>query len=345
MTPAADVIRLESTTGHVRVDVISTGAAIQKLFLPDRNGTIQDVVLGCDDIEFYRRGETPYFGGIVGRVANRIAHGEFQLDDGQTYRLSRNDHGKHCLHGGDVGFNRVAWKGQRMSDRHARFEYSSKDGEEGFPGDVDVCADYELAEDGSRLTITMTGVVRGASTPLNLATHGYFNLAGHDAGDVCLLDHELCMPGAGQYTPVDDEHIPTGEIRSVESDPAMDFKRAKKIGRDIDSVPGGYDHNFVLSASSDDQGSTMRLAAVLYYDASGRGMRVYTTAPGVQFYSGNFLEAYPPGKGGTVYTTRSGCCLETQGFPDAVHHPHFPSVVYKPGEEYKHVVMYEFFTS
>lgn len=340
----ADVIRLESTTGQVRVDLLAVGATIQKLFLPDRNGTIQDVVLGCDDLEFYRRGETPYFGGIVGRVANRTAHGEFQLQ-GRTHRVSRNDHGKHCLHGGDIGFNRVAWKGRRVSDCHARFEYHSKDGEEGFPGDVDVCADYELAEDGSSLTITMTGVVAGATTPLNLASHGYFNLGGHDGGAACLLDHELEMPCL-HFLPVDNEHIPTGEIRSVESDPAMDFRTAKKIGRDIDAVPGGYDHNFVVSASTDDdRAGTMRLAAVLYHAASGRGMRVYTTAPGVQFYSGNFLEAHPPGKDGAVYTKHSGCCLETQGFPDAVHHAHFPSIIYKPGDEYRHVVKYEFFTS
>lgn len=339
------IIRLESTTGHVRVDLLAVGATIQKLFLPDRNGTIQDVVLGCDDIEFYQRGETPYFGGIVGRVANRIGHGEFQLH-GRTHRVALNDHGKHCLHGGDVGFNRVAWKGRRVSDCHATFEYHSNDGEEGFPGHVDVCADYELAEDGSSLTITMTGVVTGAATPLNLASHGYFNLGGHDAGPSCLLNHELEMPEARQYTPVDAEHIPTGELRSVEKDPAMDFTTAKRIGKDIDSVPGGYDHNYVLSASTDDdRASTMRLAAVLYHADSGRGMRVYTTAPGVQFYSGNFLEAHPPGKDGAVYTKHSGCCLETQGFPDAVHHPQFPSIIYEPGDEYRHVVKYEFFTS
>ena len=352
---SSDVTHLRSSSGNVQVDIVHVGAGIQRLVVPDREGIGGDIVLGCDDVGMYERGETPYFGVIVGRVANRIARGTFELE-GVTYSLAQNN-GPNCLHGGEVGFSRATWK--RMSnpeddERHVTLELVSEDGEDGFPSSVVVSVSYDLADDGSSLTVSMKGKNTGdISTLLNLAGHSYFNLGGHDSGDC--LNHELQLPHAEYFTPVDDTQIPTGEIVRVDTVPSMDFRESKKIGKDIDATPGGagYDHNFVLhgfgetvaehvlkGVAKEDPG----LAAILYDPSSGRGLRVFTTAPGVQLYSGNFLDGTVRGKGGARYQKYGGICLETQGFPDAINHKNFPSIVFRPGEEYCHVVKYEFFT-
>lgn len=342
------------TAKETTVELISTGATIQKLYVPDRQGNISDIVLGCDDLGMYMRGETPYFGCIVGRVANRIKNGTFTLD-GATYNLACNN-GPNSLHGGKVGYNRREWKTVQSpaENRSVTFEYLSEDGEEGFPGSVQVMVNYLLSEDGSRLTIDMEARVIGdKATPLNLAGHSYFNLGGHSSGPC--LNHELELFDVEYFTPVDDTQIPTGNIVSVEECPPMDFRRSKAIGRDIESAPGslGYDHNFVLHGMGKDVAKhvhkgmakqTPGLAAILYDPNSGRGLRVSTTAPGLQLYSGNFLDGTLEGKSGYRYPKHGGICLETQNFPDAVNQPTFPCTIFQPGEVYRHIVTYEFFT-
>ena len=334
------------------VELLSVGATIQKLYTPDREGNISDIVLGCDDVDMYRMGNTPYFGGIVGRVANRIQNGSFTLD-GVTHQLARNN-GANCLHGGVVGFSQVEWEITSEEERSVTFEYVSEDGEEGFPGRVHVIVRYELENDGSSLTINMEGRVLGdKATPLNLAGHSYFNLGGHSSGDC--LQHELELVHVEYFTPVDSNQIPTGEIVHVDEEPAMDFRTPKAVGLDIDKAPGniGYDHNFVLHGMGKDVAvrvhngmvsDTAELAAVLYDPKSGRGMRVLTTAPGLQLYSGNFLDGTLQGKSGFKYNKHGGICLETQGFPDAVNQSNFPCTVFAPGDVYRHIVRYEFFT-
>lgn len=334
------------------VELLSIGATIQKLYTPDREGNIADIILGCDDIDLYRRGETPYFGCIVGRVANRIKQGTFTLD-GVVHHLPCNN-GPNCLHGGIYGFHRADWVVTNEEERSVTFEYVSEDGEEGFPGRVHVIVRYHLEEDGSSLLIDMSGhVVGDKATPLNLAGHTYFNLGGHSSGDC--LRHELELVDAEYFTPVDKNQIPTGEILHVEKEPAMDFRVAKAIGLEITKTPGksGYDHNFVLHGMGKDVADKVHngmarenpgSAAIVYDPTSGRGLRVLTTAPGLQVYTGNFLDGTLQGKSGYKYEKYGGICLETQGFPDAVNQPHFPSVVFQPGDMYRHVVRYEFFT-
>lgn len=343
-------LRAKETT----VELLTTGATIQKLCVPDREGNISDIVLGCDNLGSYKNGEAPYFGSIVGRVANRIKNGTFVLD-GVTHNLSCNN-GPNCLHGGSIGYSRVEWDIAHACEdgRAVTFEYLSVDGEEGFPGQVHVKVTYEVAEDGSSLGVCMEGhVVGNKATPLNFAGHSYFNLGGHSSGNC--LGHELELCNVQYFTPVDDNQIPTGEILHVEEDSSMDFRVPKAIGLDIDKAPGnsGYDHNFVLHGMGKDVSSYVHkgmakedpeLAAILYDPRSGRGIRVHTTAPGLQLYSGNFLDGSVIGKSGTRYAKHSGICLETQSFPDAVNHPNFPSIIFQPGEVYRHVVRYEFFT-
>jgi aldose 1-epimerase len=338
--------------GRTTVELLSIGATIHKLYTPDREGNISDIVLGCDDIDLYSRGETPYFGCIVGRVANRIKNGTFTLD-GVTYHLACNN-GPNCLHGGILGFHRAAWEIKRQERRSVTFEYVSEDGEEGFPGRVHIRARYELEEDGSSLLLDIEGHVNGdKATPLNLAGHAYFNLGGHSSGDC--LGHELELVDVKCFTPLDENQIPTGEILPVEVEPAMDFRSPKTIGFEIDKTPGkcGYDHNFVLHGMGTDAADKVNkgmarqnpgLAAILYDPSCGRGLKVLTTAPGLQLYTANYLDGTLEGKSGYKYEKYGGICLETQGFPDAVNQPHFPSTVFQPGDVYRHVIRYEFFT-
>ena len=331
---AIDEYTLTNAKGVV-CKVITYGAIITELHVPDRDGTMGDVVLGFDNLQQYLDGH-PYFGAAIGRVGNRIAKGKFTLN-GKLYTLATNN-GPNHLHGGIKGFDKVVWTAEPMQGRDnvgVRFSYISPDGEEGYPGTLKVIMTYTLT-DKNELRIDYQATT-DRDTILNLTNHSYFNLAGK--GDI--LGHELMLK-AKNYTPVDDTLIPTGEIKAVKGGP-MDFTKAKPIGRDIKQLtndPQGYDHNFAL----DSKGRKMALAARVYDPTTGRVMEVRTDQPGVQFYSGNFLDGTLKGKGGVVYNYQNGLCLETQHFPDSINHPNFPSVVLRPGQTYKTSTVYTFST-
>lgn len=343
--------------GGVEVHVLRVGAAIQRLLVPDRRGVRRDVALGFDEARQYAEPGTPYFGAVVGRVANRIANATFTID-GRTHRLSQNEAGfPGCLHGGVRGFDKVVWDAaplQRRADGSAslRLTYRSPDGEEGFPGAVSVEVTYTLSK-GGELALDIAATADRA-TPVNLAQHAYFNLAGHASGDV--LGHELTLHGAAHVLPVDSARIPTGEFRAVAGTP-YDFSKPRAVGSRIDEVDGpgwsgGYDSCYVLhglgaAVREHVQSGAMavpfpQLAATLHHPPSGRVMEVLTTAPGLQLYTGNFLDGTLRGKGGTWYGRHSGLCLETQGLPDSVNQPAFPSTVLRPGEAYRHRTVYRF---
>jgi aldose 1-epimerase len=303
------------------------GAILTELQVPDRNGILGNVVLGFAHLEPYLKGH-PFFGATTGRVANRIARAKFELD-GKQYNLVANN-GRNHLHGGTKGFDKVVWKAKPLQtnppEAAVEFTYVSKDGEEGYPGNLSVTVVYALTDD-NELRIDYTARTDKA-TPINLTNHSYFNLAGR--GDV--LSHSMFI-AADRYTPVDDELIPTGEIASVESS-ALDFTKPIEIGARITQLkpkPGGYDHNFVLNSG----GKSLVLAARVQEPISGRIMEVLTTEPGIQLYTGNFLDGTLTGHGGVIYQQHSGFCLETQHFPDAVHHPNFPSIILRPNDTYR----------
>lgn len=303
------------------VAITTYGGAIVSLQAPDRNGSFADVVLGFDTLAEYARNPR-YFGGLIGRHANRIAQGRFALD-GVTYQLTQNN-GVNHLHGGARGFDKHVWQvTDDSSSDSLHLEYLSADGEEGYPGNLHASVVYKLSDNELAINYEAT---TDRETIVNLTNHSYFNLAGH--GDI--LRHEL-MLHAGGFTPVSDELIPTGEIKPVENTP-MDFR----AGRPIEN--GGYDHNFVLS----DYDGALRLAARLYEPNSGRVLEILTTQPGIQFYSGNFLDGSFTGKGGVVYNRYAGLCLEPQHFPDAPNHTNFPSTTLKPGEVYREISVYRF---
>lgn len=333
-----DVHLFELTNrGGMVAKLMTRGATVVELHVPDKSGDLADVVLGFDNLAGYESEANQYFGCIVGRVANRIAKGKFTLD-GKEYSLAVNN-GPNALHGGtERSLDKVVWEAHPFeiaSGQGVRFTYTSPDGEEGYPGNVKFTVVYTLTHD-NELKIDYAAETDKA-TPVNLAHHGYFNLSG--AGDATILDHEL-MINADKYTPVDDTLIPTGKTESVAGTP-LDFRQPKPIGKEIDSLietpTKGYDHNFVLNKENGKLG----LAARLRDPASGRVMTVYTTQPGVQFYSGNFLRN-PKGKGGKEYKQRSALCLETQHFPDSVNHPEFPAVILKPGQKYEHACIFRF---
>ncbi len=324
----------------ITVKLISRGATITHLYLPDRDGKLADVALGFDDVAGYESDRNQYFGCIVGRVAGRIARSQFTLD-GQTYRLHANNGRNHLHGGGPRSLEKVLWNGEMLtSDRGqgVRFTYTSPDGEEGYPGRVEFAVTYLLTDD-NRLEMDFEATTDKA-TPVNLSQHMYFNLAGHGAETV--LDHVL-MLNADRYNPVDDELIPTGELAPVEGTP-LDFRQPKVIGERIeqlfDTPTKGYDVNFVLNQKKPGE---LTLAAVLKHPGSGRVVKVRTTQPGVQLYTGNFLFGQQ-GKGGRTYAQRSGVCLETQHFPDSVNRPNFPSTILRPGQKYHHRCIYEFAT-
>ena len=331
---SVDLYTLTNRNGLV-AKVTNYGATLTRLLTPDRSGALADIVLGFDDIEGYL-GNHPYFGSTVGRVANRIAGGEFTLD-GQTYRLAINN-GPNSLHGGINGFHRAIWAAEPVPSEagpSVKFTYLSRDGEEGYPGNLSVEVVYTLTHDDA-LELRYTAATDRA-TPVNLTNHSYFNLAGE--GDI--LGHEL-MLRASHYTPVDDTLIPTGEIRPVAGS-AMDFTRPMPIGSRIGQVggnPGGYDHNYALDHGSQDPG----LSARVREPRTGRILEMYTSQPGVQLYTGNFLDGTLIGKGGRAYKRHGGFCLETQHFPDSVHHPHFPSVILRPGADFHQWTAYRFRT-
>jgi aldose 1-epimerase len=313
--------------------VMDYGAILTELWLPDRDGKLGDVVLGFDTLQGYLDGH-PYFGATVGRVANRIAKGKFSLK-GKDYKLAANN-GPNHLHGGEKGFDKVLWHAATSLDgKSVKFIYTSKDGEEGYPGALTASVTYTLTDDNElRLDYEAT---TDQATPVNLTHHSYFNLAGAAAGTI--LDHELTIR-AGYYTPVDDTLIPTGEIKTVAGTP-LDFLRPMAIGKRIDQLkgdPGGYDHNFVLNGKLGE----LRTAAVLHDPKTGRTMELLTTEPGLQFYSGNFLDGKLKGKGGIAYVKHHGLCLEAQHFPDSVNQPGFPSVILEPGQVYRQTTIHRF---
>lgn len=311
---------------------IDFGALLTELHVPDKDGTLGDVVLGCTSVEDYAT-ISPYFGCTTGRYANRIALGKFTLG-GVEYTLATNNAPNH-LHGGVVGFNKVMWQAEGFTAADGvgiRFTYRSAHLEEGYPGNLNTLVTYTLGNDNSlRIDYEAT---TDRPTVLNLTHHSYFNLAGQGNGDI--LDHVLTL-AATQYTPTDDTLIPTGEIAQVRGT-NLDFTKPTAIGKRIAKVEGGYDLNYVL----DDQSSDLKFAARVEEPTSGRTMEVWTTEPGIQFYTGNFLDGTITGKEGKVYQKHYGFCLETQVYPDSPNHPDFPSCVLRPGETYTHTCVYKF---
>jgi aldose 1-epimerase len=323
----------------VEVDTMNYGGIILSIRVPDRKGQFADIVLGHETLEGYVP-NPPYIGAVVGRYANRIANGTFILD-GKTYTLPKND-GPNTLHGGtDRTFNKVVWDGEALKGKTAvTYTYLSKDGDDGFPGNAKIRVTYTLTNE-NELVIDYEATTDKA-TVINLSQHSYFNLAGEGTGDI--LSHEI-MLNADRFTPVDKNLIPTGELRPVKGTP-MDFTASTKIGSRIDDsydqlvLGHGYDHNWVINR----KGDGLTLAARVYEPTSGRVMEVSTTQPGVQFYTGNFLDGTVTGKQGHVYKHRYGLCLETQHFPDSPNHPDFPSTVLKPGETFKAKTVFKFST-
>ncbi len=341
---------LENDHGMV-ARFISLGATLVRLKAPDRDGNLADVVLGFDDVAGYQSDRNQSFGCIVGRVANRIAKGKFELD-GKTYHLAINNGPNHLHGGGSRALARVPWQGKAIDTKLGPgvvFTYTSPDGEEGYPGTVEFTVTYVLTNQ-NELRMTFEAKTDQA-TPVNLSQHTYFNLAGHGAKTA--LDHQLTLH-ADQYTPTDETLIPTGEIAKVAGTP-LDFRpqadgstagskqpQARTIGSRIakllDTPAGGYDHNFVLNKP---KAGELTKAAVLRHEASGRTLTVHTTQPGVQFYTGNFLFGQQ-GKDGQTYAKQSGVCLETQHFPDSVNHANFPSVIVTPEKPYRETCVYTF---
>jgi len=318
------------------VGICNYGGLVIFLKVPDRHGKFADVVLGYDNLPDYIK-DTPYFGALIGRYGNRIAKGKFTLD-GKEYTLAVNN-GPNALHGGLKGFDKVVWEARFLAT-HAgpslELVYVSKDGEEGYPGTLSVKAIYTLTEDNALMLDYVATTDK--DTVLNLTHHSYFNLAGK--GDI--LNHQVMMP-ADKFTPVDVNLIPTGELKPVDGSP-FDFRTPTAIGARIGQEDeqlkfgGGYDHNWVINKPMGQLG----LMARVYEPTSGRVMEVWSTDPGLQFYSGNFLDGKNKGKGGWVYKYRNGFCMEPQHYPDSPNQPNFPSVVLKPGQTYRNTIIYKF---
>ncbi|HEY5967417.1 MAG TPA: aldose epimerase family protein [Chitinophagaceae bacterium] len=315
------------------VKILNYGGTVTNIITPDKNGKMGNVILGYDSLSGYLQTGNPFFGCLVGRYANRIANAKFTLD-GKEYTLAKND-GPNTLHGGLKGFDKVVWTVKSFNDSGLLLSYSSKDGEEGYPGNFTADVMYSLSDDNG-LKIDYTAVTDKA-TPVNLTNHSYFNLSA--GADSTILDHELMLK-AEKYTPVNRTLIPTGKIDDVKGTP-MDFTTSKKVGRDIAQVPGGYDHNWVFQKPE----NRFDLVASLYHQPSGRYMEVRTTEPGIQFYSGNFLNGRLKNtREGVKYVKHAGLCLETQHFPDSPNQPVFPNTILKPGETYQQITVYKFGT-
>lgn len=319
-----DLFTLVNAQG-IRARLTNYGATLTSLAVPSADGPVE-ITLGLDTLEEYRA-RSPYFGCTVGRFANRIAHGTFTLN-GKAYTLACNEKGVHHLHGGTAGFDKRLWSAepfQRPGETGVRFRHLSPDGEEGYPGALSVRVDIVLGNDNS-LTFDYEAET-DAPCPVNLTNHTYWNLAG--AGMGTILEHELKLQST-QYLPVDATLIPTGALAEVEGTP-MDFRRFHRIGARIAQVPGGYDHCYVL----DEADETLQPAAEVREPASNRRMKILTTEPGIQFYSGNFLDNVA-GAGGRVFAKHGGFCLETQRFPDSPNQPGFPGCILEPGALYRH---------
>ncbi|KAJ9561995.1 hypothetical protein OSB04_007155 [Centaurea solstitialis] len=326
----------EINNGHFCAKFTNWGATIVSVLLPDKNGKVGDVVLGYDSVYTYKNDST-YFGAIVGRVANRIAKAEFKLN-GTVYKLDANE--KHnMLHGGHRGFSDVIWKVLKHKKDgdlpYITFGYHSFDGEEGFPGDLDVTVTYSLVGK-YKLSVKMEAKPKHKATPVNLAQHTYWNLGGHDSGNIL---SEKIKIFASHITPTDKDLIPTGKIVPVKGTP-YDFCQPRTIKSKIDELPNAYDINYVLDGG--EKGSKMKVAAIVWDEKSGRSMKLTTNKPGVQFYTASNLLTGVKGKGGFVYREHAGLCLETQGFPDSVNHPNFPSQIVNPGQIYNHRMLYTF---
>ncbi|MCD6543335.1 MAG: galactose mutarotase [Flavobacteriaceae bacterium] len=329
-----------TNSNGVKVEITNFGGKVVSIIVPDRNGVFKDIVLGYDHIDDYISGN-PYFGALIGRYGNRIAKGKFSLE-GIEYQLVKNNGDNH-LHGGITGFNDVVWDANFIDDSEEQYlelEYLSKDGEENYPGNLTVKVIYTLTEE-NELKISYHATT-DKTTIINLTHHSFFNLRGEGNGDI--LDHELYI-NSDTFIPTNSESIPTGEIESVEGTP-MDFRAFTVIGNRIENndkqlqFGNGYDHNWVLKNKKND----IILAASAYEPESGRYMEVFTNQPGMQFYSGNFLDGNDVGKGGEKYNQRTAFCLETQHFPDSPNHPNFPSTILESDKKYAYTCIYKFST-
>lgn len=329
--PSVDIWVLQSP--QLKVEVLTLGAIIRSVCSKGKDGQIKDVVLGFDDLQGYLS-DTRYQGAVVGRVANRIARGRFVVE-GKEYKLDINN-GPNALHGGLRGFNKAVWLATEI-DGGVQLSHTSPDGDQGYPGEVQVSVCYTLQGE----TLTAEYQARSTkTTPINLTNHAYFNLAGQGAADI--YDHQVSI-NAQSYLPVDDTTIPTGEIRGVEGTP-FDLRQPVLIGPRLKEVPGpGFDHNFCLLSPRD--AWTERHAARVCHPASGRVLEVSTNQPGVQFYTANYLDGSMVGKGGSRYGKHSSFCLEAQNWPDAVNQASFPDCLLRPGEVYRHVTRYTFTTA
>jgi aldose 1-epimerase len=335
-----DALRYTLTSARgVQVELTNFGGILLRLRAPDRDGALDDVVLGYDDLASYAS-DRLFHGCVVGRYANRIANGRLQTPEG-VFALPRND-GHHHLHGGPVGFHKALWNARVVEREGAAFvelRHASADGDQGYPGNLEVSVTYGLNDEGA-LSVDYAATT-DRPTVVNLTQHAYFNLAGSAAPDV--LDHEVVLH-AERFTPVSSDLIPTGEIRSV-AGTALDFRRPRRVGDGIDRTDdeqlrfgGGVDHNFVI----DGDGSAPRPAARVRDPRSGRVLQVWTTEPGIQLYTGNMLPSTWIGRGGVEHGRRAGLCLETQHFPDSPNHPQFPSTLLRPGERYRSTTTYRF---
>lgn len=319
--------------GKIEAEIITYGGIVVSLRAPDRHGKLADVVLGCNSVDEYIA-QTAHFGGIIGRYANRIAHGTFQLD-GHTYSIPRNN-GDSALHGGPRGFDKVVWQAHQIQDG-IELTYVSKDGDQGFPGTLTTTVRYTVSDGALRIEYSAT---TDKDTVINLTNHSYFNLAGQGSGDIL---RDVVKINASRITPANSSLIPTGELRPVAGTP-FDFRTPHAIGERIDAndqqlqLAGGYDINFVL----DHPEGKLAEAAEVYEPTSGRILRVLTDQPGMQLYTGNSLDGSITGKDGRVYKARYALCLETQHFPDSPNHPNFPSTELKAGEKFHSVTVYEF---
>jgi aldose 1-epimerase len=319
-----------SNPNGMQVSILNYGGTVTNIMTPDKDKKMGDVLLGFDSLPGYLQKGNPYFGCLVGRYGNRIAKGKFVLD-GQAYQLPLNNNG-NTLHGGLKGFDKVMWQATKPAgDSSLQLTYTSKDGEQGFPGNLQVTVVYTLTSDNA-LQIAYTATTDKA-TPINLTNHCYFNLSGGKEGTI--LNHEV-MINADKYTAVDTMLIPTGQLPDVKGT-SMDFTTAKTVGKDLAAVKGGYDHNWVLNR----KGNDLEKVATVYDPASGRLLEVLTTEPGLQFYTGNFLDSTLHGKNNWVYAQHAALCLETQHFPDGPNQPSFPNTILKPGETYKHTTQYK----
>ncbi|XP_027073463.1 aldose 1-epimerase-like [Coffea eugenioides] len=328
----------ELKKGDFSLKVTNFGARIISVVLPDKNGKPADIVLGYDSVKDYLN-DTAYFGAVVGRVANRIGGAQFTLN-GVHYKLDANEK-QNMLHGGKKGFSQLIWKVEEYVKDDANpfivFAYYSLDGEEGFPGNLLVRVSYALLEP-YKLRVIMEAEALNKATPVNLAQHSYWNLGGHNSGDVLSDEVQIF---ASHFTPVNNQLIPTGKISPVKGTP-YDFLKPHTIGSQINQLPSGFDINYALDGGGDED-NDMKVAVIAHSKKTGIGMKISTSAPGLQFYTANHLKDVT-GKNGYVYQAHAAYCFETQGFPDSVNHPNFPSQIVNPGDVYTHYILYEFKT-